>query len=64
MTELLFILFALWPVLGWIAISLVNAYFRRQGSPPPIPATGEGGEILMRMYLWPVVLYRYLHNRQ
>jgi hypothetical protein len=61
---LLFILFALWPVAGWLVISLVNRYHRQRDRSEPIPPTGEGGEILLRMYLWPVVLYRYLRGQR
>jgi hypothetical protein len=62
LADLLLILFALWPVAGWLVISLVNRHYRRRGRPGPVPPTAEGGEILMRMYLWPVVLYRYLRQ--
>jgi hypothetical protein len=58
----LFIVFAAWPVLGQLVIALVNRHYRRRGHAAPIPATVEGGEILMRMYLWPAVLWRYLRH--
>ncbi len=53
-------LLALWPVLGQIILMAVNRIARHRGQPAPIPPTSEGGEILMRMYLWPVVLIKYL----
>lgn len=61
---LMFILIlALWPVVGQIILTLVNRAMLARGQPAPIPAASDGGEILMRMYLWPVVLIKYLSQR-
>ncbi|MCB1866428.1 MAG: hypothetical protein KDG50_13500 [Chromatiales bacterium] len=48
--------FALWPLAGVVVTALVNQFYRRRHGcelvgPPPAPI-----DILIRMYLWPLLI--------
>jgi len=53
----IFLVFAVWPVIGLLFLSYVNVRRRVRGKPGLPPAT-RPGEILARMYLWPIVYWR------
>lgn len=50
------VLIGCWPVVGQIVLSVLNRAMSGQGKRLP-PATTPG-EILLRMYLWPLVWLR------
>ncbi len=50
--------FLLWPVMGNVAIGLFNRSRRNAGKPGEIGESQAPTEILARMYLWPLVLYK------
>ena len=53
----IFLIIAVWPVVGLVVLSLVNGLLSRRGK-PQLPAAVNPGEILARMYLWPIVCWR------
>ena len=53
----LFFLFAIWPGLGLVLISLANQVIRKKRGVVLAPANSLA-EVLARMYLWPIVLWR------
>ena len=53
----LFFLFAIWPVLGLLLISLASRSTGKKQKAVVAPANGLT-EVLARMYLWPIVLWR------
>ncbi|MCP5141923.1 MAG: hypothetical protein H6980_06190 [Gammaproteobacteria bacterium] len=55
----LVLLFLLWPLLGQYALARFDKRREKSGKAAIIPTADTPGEILARMYLWPVVLYRY-----
>lgn len=52
-------LFLIWPLLGQYALHRFDRHREHNGKPAIIPPADTPTEILARMYLWPVVLYRY-----
>lgn len=59
---MIFLLVALWPVLGLIVLHLVGRIGANKGKgvlPPPV----NFSEILSRMYLWPIVWWRVQRTR-
>jgi hypothetical protein len=60
----IFLVIALWPVVGLIvltAVGRVGPLSRRGGVLPP---AASGAEVLARMYLWPLVLLRIYRTRR
>jgi len=52
---------AVWPLLGMAALWQMNRVLQNMGHPQLAAAEG-GGEVLARMYLWPLVLWRVLRS--
>ena len=53
----IFFVIAVWPLLGLLVLALFNRHLARAGKPRLAAAT-HPGEILARMYLWPIVCWR------
>jgi len=53
----IFMMVAVWPVAGLVILASVagDSASQRQGALPPAQGIGD---VLTRMYLWPVVLWR------
>jgi len=56
----IFLIIAIWPVVGLIILALVNRQLGKGGK-PQLPSAVNPGEILARMYLWPIVCWRLWH---
>jgi len=53
----LFVVFAAWPVAGLVVLALVDRWlYRTRGL--RLSSAERPGEILLRMYLWPVVCWK------
>jgi hypothetical protein len=57
------ILLAIWPVMGVAVLALVGRLNRGSGEAVLPPANGVS-EVLTRMYLWPIVLWRIRLGRR
>lgn len=55
MEIIVFLVVALWPVVG---LALLHMDGKHQKNSGVLPAATSVGEILARMYLWPIVLRR------
>jgi len=53
----IFLIIAIWPFVGLAILSLINRQLSRDGK-PQLPTAVNPGEILARMYLWPIVCWR------
>lgn len=53
----IFLIIAVWPFVGLVVLSLINRRLTRDGK-PHLPSAINPGEILARMYLWPIVCWR------
>lgn len=51
------VVIALWPVAGLMVLSIVNWRLRKT-SQAVLPVADRPGEILGRMYLWPIICWR------
>lgn len=57
MSVWIFLLIAIWPLLGLAILALINRQLAGAGR-PLLPPAVHPGEILARMYLWPLVCMR------
>ncbi len=48
---------ALWPAAGLSVLALIKYFMSRRGA-PVLPAATGGSDVLLRMYLWPLVCWR------
>jgi hypothetical protein len=62
LTDLLLLLFALWPVIGVLVLSYASRALRARSKGTPLGPASSLTEVLMRMYLWPCLLARMLHG--
>ncbi len=52
----LLLLFLIWPLLGAAVLRLANRWALRRRGVVRFPPAHSFGEVLMRMYLWPLLL--------
>ena len=64
MKLVLFAFFAIWPLVGMVVLYAIGRVGSGSHVRAVLPPAHTGGEVLARMYLWPLVLLRVYRGRR